>query len=355
MESQKNNEPRNKSYYILFFMAIILTGFLLKTLSSVVIPIIITILIAFALYPLIDRIHSKTHIPWALVCILLILAVLILLIMLSSLLITGLSTIIVEYPKYESRFLSIYKVIAENLGLHFNSEESFLTNLLNIVNIKQLVKAVAGFLSGGVVSAGKAFILVVLMLIFLLIEIKSMKERFVSSLRNSDKVKITGMIKQIITDVTHFLSIKLFISIITGILIFFITLALGMDFPIVWGFIAFIMNFIPTFGSIFSTIVTTLFCLLQFYPGYGKVIIIFISMIVINFGLGNVLEPRIEGNRLGLSPFAILVCLSFWGWMWGFTGLIIAVPMTVIIKIICENIPYLNWFANLLGKERKNE
>ena len=74
-----------------------------------------------------------------------------------------------------------------------------------------------------------------------------------------------------------------------------------------------------------------------------------IFMIVVNFGLGNILEPRIEGKNLGLSPFVILVCLSLWGYIWGFVGMILAVPMTVIIKIICENTDYLKSIGILLG------
>ena len=108
-----------------------------------------------------------------------------------------------------------------------------------------------------------------------------------------------------------------------------------------------------TFGSIISTLLTSIFALLQFYPHYGKVIFIFLFMIAVNFILGQLLEPRIEGERLGLSPFAILVSLALWGYIWGFIGMILAVPMTVIIKIFCENIPYLNIVATILGKKRK--
>lgn len=76
-------------------------------------------------------------------------------------------------------------------------------------------------------------------------------------------------------------------------------------------------------------------------------------MIAINFILGNIIEPRIEGDRLGLSPFAILVSLTLWAYLWGFIGMILAVPMTVIIKIFCENIPYLNFLSTILGNKRK--
>ena len=71
--------------------------------------------------------------------------------------------------------------------------------------------------------------------------------------------------------------------------------------------------------------------------------------------LGNIIEPRIEGKNLGISPVAILVSLSIWGYIWGFIGMILAVPMTVIVKIFCENIPYLNLISTVLGNKKLNK
>ena len=163
------------------------------------------------------------------------------------------------------------------------------------------------------------------------------------------KGKILRMIRRIILDIVHYISIKFFISLTTGILVFFVALIFGMDFAVLWAFLAFVLNFIPTFGSIFSCGLTTTFALLQFYPSYSKIVAILILMILINFMLGNIIEPRVQGKNLGLSPFVIIVSLSLWGYIWGMVGMIIAVPMTVIIKIISENISYLHPLAILLG------
>ena len=135
----------------------------------------------------------------------------------------------------------------------------------------------------------------------------------------------------------------------TGLFVFLATWIIGMDFPMVWAFVAFIMNFIPVFGSIISVGITTIFALLQFSPAFAKPIFILIFLTAINLTLGNIIEPRIEGKNLGLSPFAILVSLSLWGFIWGFLGMILAVPLTVIIKIVCENIDDLKWIAIILG------
>jgi predicted PurR-regulated permease PerM len=80
---------------------------------------------------------------------------------------------------------------------------------------------------------------------------------------------------------------------------------------------------------------------IQFYPSWGRIVVVIIAMNAVQMVVGNFLDPKLSGEHLNLSPFIILVSLVFWGWLWGIIGLFLAVPLTVIIKIICENIPYL--------------
>ena len=122
-----------------------------------------------------------------------------------------------------------------------------------------------------------------------------------------------------------------------------------LDFPIIWGFIAFVLNFIPNFGSIISGILTTFFALVQFWPHPSPVIWVGFVMLAVNMVLGNFVEPKVQGRNLGLSPFIIIVSLSVWGWLWGFLGMILAVPMMVILKIVCENIEFLQPLSILMG------
>ncbi|MBQ1591740.1 MAG: AI-2E family transporter, partial [Treponema sp.] len=89
-------------------------------------------------------------------------------------------------------------------------------------------------------------------------------------------------------------------------------------------------------------------------PEWGLVLFIGIATVSINMILGNIIEPRWEGSDLGISPFIILVSLSFWGWMWGFLGMILAVPLMVIIKIVCENIELLQPFAVIIGTNKSH-
>ena len=341
-------------FYVLLFFAFILTGFLCKVLSSVLIPVAIAILMALAFYPVVRNLEVKAKINWVIGSLIIVVVILIVIFFVSGILVKGFSTIANEYSKYETRFMSIYKMIAQQFNLAIDEEKSFANNMWNILEVRQYIQELALGISGGVLSFSKSLLLIIIMFAFLLIEIKGLKRRITNSVNAENKQTVLNISQQIGDDVVRFLSIKFFISLATGLLVYFAALIIKLDFPIVWAFIAFVMNFIPTFGSIISTLFTTIFALLQFYPHYGKVIFIFLFMIAVNFILGQILEPRIEGERLGLSPFAILVSLALWGYIWGFIGMILAVPMTVIIKIFCENIPYLNFVSVILGNKRKS-
>ena len=308
---------------------------------------------ALAFYPVVRNMEAKAKIKWVPGSILVVVLVLVAIGSISGILAKGVSTIASEYSKYETRFMSIYRLIAQQFNLEIDEDKTFLNNLWGILEVRQYIQDIALGLSSSVISIGKSLVLIIIMFAFLLIEIKGLKNRITNSVKAENKQTVLNISQQIGQDVVRFLSIKFFISLATGLLVFVAALIIGLDFPIVWAFLAFVMNFIPTFGSIISTLLTTLFALLQFYPHYGKVIFIFLFMLAVNFFLGNILEPRIEGERLGLSPFAILVSLALWGYIWGFLGMILAVPMTVIVKIFCENIPYLNIVSTVLGSKKE--
>ena len=342
------NNYNKKLFYIMIFFAAIVGGVICKTLDTVMIPVIISIMLAFVLLPVIKFLSYKLKCPWVLSCVLVIILFVILFFGVSSLLLTSLSSIIAEYPKYEAKFMTIYEIVAKNLGLEFDEGMSFIENLFKNLQVREYVQKAALFLSSGLVSFGRNFFLVMLLSVFLLIEMRLTKLKMKHTF-SKNREKVTRVTHQIVNDTMRYASIKFIISLATGILAYLGTMAIGMDFPIIWGFISFIMNFIPVFGSIIAVGITTLFSIMQFYPSLGIPIFVLLYMTGINMVLGNILEPRIEGKNLGISPFVILVSLSLWGYIWGFLGMILAVPVTVIIKIICENIDELKGIAILLG------
>lgn len=345
-----------KIYMVLLFLAIILTGFLCKILAGVLLPVITAAFLSFALLPAVRFLTKKTKIPWTICSLFLVIITFVILMTISTLLGSSLSTIVSEYPKYENKFMSIYKIVAARLNLQIDEGQSFIQNIQVNFNLREYVQKIAITLSSGLISIGKTTLTIFLLMSFLLLEIRYSSEKINAAFDGETKHKVKSISNHIVSDVIRFISIKFVVSFFTAILVYIICLIVKMDFPIVWAFLAFIMNFIPIFGSIISCISTTLFALLQFYPeSLAKVIAIFILMLLINFSIGNVIEPRIEGKHLGLSAFVILVSLSVWGYIWGFAGMLFAVPIMVIIKIICENVDYLHPIAILLGNNKTKE
>lgn len=338
-----------KIYYVLLATFVILLGFLFKILSSVLLPVIAAIMISCVFAPIIQKLNYKFKIPWTVLTILITFLLLIIILGISSLLISSVTSIVSEYPKYETKFLHIYKLIAESFDLTFDEGMGFFGNIWQHLKVREYMQTFVLTLSSGILSSGKNIFLILILCLFLMIEYRMTNRKISYAFARTAKGKILRVTRRIIFDIVHYISIKFYISLATGFLVFLVCLILKMDFAILWGFLAFALNFVPTFGSFFSCALTTIFALLQFYPSYTKIFAVLTLVILINFALGNIIEPRVQGKNLGVSPFVIIVSLCLWGYIWGTVGMIIAVPMTVIIKIICENISYLHPIAILLG------
>ncbi len=337
-------------FLLLLFVSFILFAAVLKLSSSVVIPITLAILLAFVFYPLIKNLHEKAHFPWIVGILVIAIIAIAAFYLIGNLLVVSIKSIINGLPKYEERFTAIYNIFTETFNIQVSSDQSIIETLWQSLEVRNFIQKSLVSVSNVLISSAKVILLVTLFVVFLLIEMRNMKEKVRSAFKTENAgEKIVMIASKTISQVTHYISIKFMISLLTGVLVGLSCFAIKMDFPIVWGFLAFILNFIPNFGSIASWCITTLFALIQFYPSWGYTIFIAVAVLAIDMILGNIVEPRWEGTDLGISPFVILVSLSVWMWMWGFIGAILSVPMMVIIKIICENIEFLKPVAILLG------
>ena len=199
------------------FFAAIVGGVICKTLDTVMIPVIISIMLAFVLLPVIKFLSYKLKCPWVLSCVLVIILFVILFFGVSSLLLTSLSSIVADYPKYEAKFMTIYEIVAKNLGLEFDEGMSFIENLFKNLQVREYVQKAALFLSSGLVSFGRNFFLVMLLSVFLLIEMRLTKLKMKHTF-SKNREKVTRVTHQIVNDTMRYASIKFIISLATGIL-----------------------------------------------------------------------------------------------------------------------------------------
>ncbi|MBO5136868.1 MAG: AI-2E family transporter [Spirochaetaceae bacterium] len=338
-------------FLLLLCICVILVGAVLKITAEVVLPVIVAIMLAFVFQPVLVFLKKKFHIPNVLGILVIFVILLAAIFVIGNLLFSSVKTIISVYPKYEERFLYVYKAFAEIFHLSYDDESGLFTNLWNQLGIRNAIQSLGLSLSNGLIDFAKNLTVVALFVIFFLSETALFKAKAIAAMDGKSPGKIMSMVKDIVLQVTRYLSVKFFISLLTGVLVFLGTMVVGLDFPIIWGFLAFVLNFIPNFGSILSGVLTTLFALLQFWPSFGQVVWVAFVMLSVNMVLGNFIEPKVQGRSLGLSPFVIIVSLSVWGWIWGFMGMILAVPMMVILKIICENVEFLRPISIVMGSK----
>lgn len=337
------------NFILMLFIAIAVALAIMKIAAKVLIPVVLAILLSLVLVPIASVLNKKLKIPNIISIILVLLALISVVFFVGTILTSSIRTIIDQYPKYEQRFLAIYETIASMMELPFDKELSLFTNLWMQEGVRTFIQDIAITLSTKLFTLIKDFSMIVLFCFFFMAEFSFFNTKMEYAFADVMPNKIRSMITNITNQVIKYISVKFFISLLTGIVIYIGCLCTGLNFPILWGFIAFVMNFIPTIGSIISCLITVLFALLQFWPSLLPVILISAIIIGINTLLGNIIEPKIQGENLGLSPFIIIVALSVWGWIWGFAGMVIAIPLMVVIKIICENIEILKPFSILLG------
>ncbi len=149
--------------------------------------------------------------------------------------------------------------------------------------------------------------------------------------------------------VQRYLAIKTVTSLATGVVVGLLLLALGVDFAILWGLLAFLLNYVPNIGSILAAVPATLLALLQDGPAQG--LLVAAIFVVVNMVIGNVIEPRVMGAGLGLSPLVVFLSLITWGWILGPVGMLLSVPLTTTIKLALDSRESTRPLALLLGAE----
>jgi AI-2 transport protein TqsA len=219
----------------------------------------------------------------------------------------------------------------------------------DLLNPGALVDLARGALMG-VASVLSTTVLVLIILIFILAEAGGFgyKLRAAMGQADADLSRFT----RITYEVQRFLGIKTLTSLATGILVGVWVWLMGLDFPLLWGLLAFLLNYIPSVGSILAAIPAVGLALLQY--GVSRAIVVAIGYLAVNIVIGNLIEPNIMGRRLGLSALVVVLSLIFWGWVFGPIGMFLSVPLTVIVKIMLENTNDFRWVAVLLDSPRVN-
>ena len=243
-------------------------------------------------------------------------------------------------PRYQERLQALLDtalVLGGDLGLPIEEWST-----LDLVPFGSVFDLVGGTL-GAITSFASNTFLVLLTVSFILIEAAG----FSAKLREAFGEHVQfGQVERMMLQVQRYLAIKSAVSAATGVLVGLWVAAFGLDFALLWGLVAFIMNFVPTLGSIIAAVPAVLLAVVQF--DLARAGLIALGYVGINVIFGNVVEPLFMGRRLGLSALVVFVSLVFWGWVWGPVGMLFSVPLTMSIKIALENTRDFRWVAVML-------
>jgi predicted PurR-regulated permease PerM len=331
-----------------WIVAAAVLGFVFKTAKDVLFPLMLALFVYFVLAPVQDFL-MKIKLSRTLSSVLVIVFAFVILYLMALL------------------FYSSGKALASDLPDYGNKVKEMIDGWSKTIEIpgggtfdpmawaKTLdVSKVGAFLLnslGTFVSILSTIFLVLIFLIFMIAgrhKLDGKIRRFSSNPRRS--AQIVEMVENIDRQVQKYLALKTVISLASGLVSMFIIMAFGVRYAILWGFITFILNYIPNIGSFISKILPFAFSLLQLgrlWPAVWMLAILFVTDAIV----GSIIEPRVMGTGLGLSPLAILIALFFWGWLWGVPGMILSVPIIVVMKIISSNIPSMRWFEALLSNK----
>jgi predicted PurR-regulated permease PerM len=246
-------------------------------------------------------------------------------------------------PSYQLKFQYAVRKIFSYLPI---DEPPSLMQLLASVDARALLSRTAMALTG---AAGNTSIIIIYAL-FLFLEQKSFKAKFNALFVNRrQRVWLIKIIRHINADIRTYIGIKTLASLVTALASYVIMAILDLDFAIFWAILIFVLNYIPTIGSIIATLFPALLALVQF-DSLVPFVVIGGGITSLQFLIGNILEPRFMGNRLNLSPLIILLSLALWGSLWGITGMFLSVPLTAIAMIIFSHFPQTRAIAIVLSR-----
>lgn len=318
---------------------VILAG--LRAAAPVIVPVLIAIFIAVLSFAPVIYLQRR-GVPDVVAAVLVFAGVLITLVGLSTAVGASLRDFDDNLPGYQASLEELFSggfSWLESFGFDFDFAE--LREQLDtgvLVDFAQnLMRATSSVLSN------TAFVLITVA--FILAEVASFPRKLRAAV-DGDTQQFEDY-SHIIEDIQTYLAIKTKVSIATGLCAYLLTLAVGVDYPMLWGLVAFLLNFVPNLGSIIAGIPVVVLALIQL--GWLQATIILVGYTVINIVIGSIIEPRMMGRRLGLSALVVFLSLVFWGWIFGPAGMLLSVPLTMVAKIFLESSSDLRWIAVLLG------
>ena len=324
---------------VLAALVIVIAG--LKAASALIVPLLMALFIAIITLPFMLWLTGKGASKWAaLGLILLVLASVILTV--GSLISSSVDQFSALLPTYENKLRTTITLLSDWAARH--ELTGFTGGEFAVVDPKVAAQIIGGLVGSLGRIVGDS-LLIFFTVMFLLVEASTIPNKIRAILSDPDTT--LERLSEFLSAVKQYLVIKSLTSLITGVVVTAWLFFLGVDFAVLWGSIAFFMNFVPFVGSIIAAVPVVFLAFLD--AGVQDALLVAAGFLAINLVVGNLIEPRFMGRGLGLSTLVVFLSLLFWGWVFGPVGMFLSVPLTMLIKIALESDPRSRWIAILLS------
>lgn len=317
----------------------------LKAAAPMVVPFLLSVVLATILIPPLHWLTER-RVPLPLALLLISLGLMLIWIPLAAIIGTSFDDFYVALPDYQERLHAMVLVVAAWLGEHgIAAGRDAMEDLVRPAAALSFVRQIGG----GLGSALANFFLILLTIIFILFEASGFPAKVRTAI--GERGDVLDSFKEFSERLQEYLRIKTLVSLMTGGTIAATLWIVGLDFAMLWGMLAFLLNYVPNIGSIIAAVPAVLLALVAL--DWTGVLVVVAAFVAVNMVLGNIVEPRLMGKGLGLSTLVVFLSLLFWGWVLGPVGMLLSGPLTMALKIALETDRRSRWFAVLLGPSEK--
>ncbi len=335
---ETKEQPRSAMTIAVSVIAFVVVIYGMQSARIILVPLLVAVFVAILCVPLM-KFLERQRIPTGLAVTMVIVLIIGAMILAGSFVGGSIGAFNERLPFYQERlnvrFTEIAALFGQEItvgrlieGIQPGAAMGFVANLLN---------SLQGLLAN--------FFLIMFTVIFILLESSTLpaKAQLVLRASRSD----SGYFGRFTKSLQRYLAIKTLTSFSTGLSVWLLTQAFGLDFPILWGLLAFLLNYVPSIGSLIAAIPAVFIALIQL--SLLQALMIALGYFIINIVIGGVIEPRVMGRSLGLSTLIVFLSLVFWGWVFGPVGMILSVPLTMTAKIALESSEKTALIAALLS------
>lgn len=260
-----------------------------------------------------------------------------------SLLISNINNVADLLPQYEQNLSVMRSQIEQLTGFDLGRQlDTYLRGMDVGMVLTLVLNALTSLLGNGT--------LVLIYVAFIMLEERHVREKLVAMHNGGGIERTRAMLDRVDASLSHYVTLKTGMSLLTGVVSYVALLIIGVDLAFFWAMLIFLLNYIPTVGSLLATVFPALVAAVQF-GSLGPALWVLGSVGAIQLLVGNMLEPRLMGNSLNVSPLVVLLSLAFWGWLWGILGMFLSVPITVVMVLVMAQFPATRWAAVLLSEK----